>query len=214
MIQIRNLYLKYIREYYALYDINLNVDAGETVILTGEENSGKTSLLRILAKLEKMSKGEVYIKDISLKKLNLNSDISMAYLPEKPVFLKNKTVYENLKYALSVRKMQPKEQEELINETFIDYNIEKFKDVKVEELTLLESYFIALVRMNLRKLDIVLIDNIFDSLNDDECNFLIEFINKTIVEKGVTTIIATTKNEIAEKFNGRIVKMENGSIQD
>ena len=48
MLSIKNLCLKYTREYYALKDINLDVAVGETVALVGEQNSGKTSLLRVM----------------------------------------------------------------------------------------------------------------------------------------------------------------------
>ena len=212
MIVVRNLFLKYIREYYALYDINLKVDSGETVVLLGDENSGKTSFLRILAKQEKMSKGEVYIKDIPLKKLSLATDISMGYLPEKPVYLKNKSVFENLKYAVKVRKLPVKEQVAIVNNALIDFNIEKYKDVSEKDLTTFEAYYIALVRLSLRKLDILLVDNIFDKLNTEESNAIINMINELFLSKGVTAIIATTKKEIADSFNGRILHFNNGSV--
>lgn len=212
MIVVRNLYLKYIREYYALYDINLEIGKGEKVVLLGDVDSGKTSLLRILAKQEKMSKGEVYIKDISIKKLNLATDISMGYLPEKPVFLKNKSVYENLKYAVKVRKLPVKEQTSLVNNAMIDFNIEKYKEVNEKDLTLFESYYISLVRLSLRKLDVILVDNIFDKLNEEENKTIIKMINDLFLSKGVTSIIATTKKEIADCFNARIVHFNNGSI--
>ena len=96
MILIKNLYLKFIREYFALYDISLNIEDGEKVAFIGEEHSGKTTLLRILAKLEKPSKGEIYIRDIPLKKLNYNYDISAGYLPASPVFLKKNQFMKTL----------------------------------------------------------------------------------------------------------------------
>ena len=55
MIKIKNLFLRYTREFYALYDVSIDVEEGESVALVGEDESGKTSLLRILAKLEKKS---------------------------------------------------------------------------------------------------------------------------------------------------------------
>ena len=86
MIKIKDLYLKYTREFFALYDININIAEGEKVALVGEDESGKTSLLRILAKFEKITKGEVYIRDIPLDKLNYKTDISAGYIPATPIF--------------------------------------------------------------------------------------------------------------------------------
>lgn len=97
MLSIKNLYLKYTKEFYALEDINLDVAPGESVAFVGEQNSGKTTLLRVIAKLEDYDSGEVYINKIPLKKIDFKTDISVGYVPYCPVFLENKTVYENFK---------------------------------------------------------------------------------------------------------------------
>ena len=120
MLSIKHLFLRYTREFYALYDINMEVSDGEKVALVGAEDSGKTSLLRIISKLEEPTKGEVYLKDRPLKKINFRFDISAGYVPATPVFLENKTVYENLKYILSERKVPPMEIEAKINDAVID----------------------------------------------------------------------------------------------
>ena len=57
MIEVKNLYLKFIREYYALYNINLTVDDGDCVAFVGKEHNGRTTLLRAIAGLEKYDKG-------------------------------------------------------------------------------------------------------------------------------------------------------------
>ena len=100
MLRIKNLYLRYTREFYALYNINLEIADNERVAFVGEDESGKTSLLRIISKLEKLTKGEVYIRDIPIEKLDYKTDLSAGYIPATPVFLEKKTVYENFKYAL------------------------------------------------------------------------------------------------------------------
>ena len=66
MLRVKNLYLRYTREFYALYNINMEIADNERVAFVGEDESGKTSLLRIFSKLEKLTKGEVFIKDIPL----------------------------------------------------------------------------------------------------------------------------------------------------
>ena len=45
MVQIKNLYLKYTREFFALYDVNMSIAEGESVAFVGEDESGKTSLV-------------------------------------------------------------------------------------------------------------------------------------------------------------------------
>lgn len=71
----------------------------------------------------------------------------------------------------------------LINEVLIDYNIEKFKFSKIEELSLFEKYVISLARLSLRKLDIILIDNVFDYLNEKESEEIVSYFKRKIYFK-------------------------------
>lgn len=212
MILVKNLYLKYIREYFALYDISLEIEDGEKVALVGEEHSGKTSLLRILAKLEKPSKGEVYIKDIPLKKVNFKYDVSAGYLPASPVFFDKKTVYENFKYILKYQKLNEADIENKINDALINFNIETLKDTKIKELTLFEKYLISIARLSFRNLELVMIDNIFDGLNEEEKGKIVAIIKEKFRDKKTTLIVATTDEKIAKELANRNIYFSNGSI--
>lgn len=212
MILINNLFLKYVRQYYALYDINLKIEEGETVAFIGERESGKTSLLRILAKVEKATKGEVYIKDIPLSKINFAEDINVGFLPLVPVFFENKTVYENFVYVLKIQKQKVSEMESKINEILIDFNLEGLKDIKVSELSLFEKYVISIARLCFRELDLVMIDNILDNLADDEREKLIEIINKKFNNKKTTLIVSTANEDFTKNLCKRRIYFKSGSI--
>lgn len=212
MIEIKNLYLKYIREYYALYDINFDVQKGESVALVGNEGSGKTTLLRVLAKLEKYDKGEIYIKDINLKKIDFQTDVSLGYLPAVPVFMENKTVYENLKYVLTMRKIKPSDIESKINSALIDFGLEKFRNTKARDLDVFTKYIISIVRLNLRELDIVLIDDIFENLNDTQKNSIVSLIKAVFIDKKITTLVATSDENLLKKVCKRTIHFTSGSI--
>lgn len=214
MVEVKNLYLKYIREYFALYNVNFHINKSEKVAFLGKDDSGKTSMLRILAGLEKFNSGEVYIKDISVKRLNLKTDISMCYLPENPVFFKNKTVYENLDYVLKERKYSEKDRVILLDKLIIDFKLEKLKDLKIEELSLFEKYKISIIRFSLREIELALIDNIFDKLTEEENVEIINLIKEVLYKEKTTVIVATTKNEIVESLNARVIKFNLGSIED
>jgi len=201
MITISNLYLKFIREYYALYDINMEIKAGEKVSFVGAEDSGKTTLLRVIAKLEKITSGSVFIKNIPLKKISFKSDISVGYLPVKPIYLKKKSVYENYVYLLRERNLSVLEIEERINKVLIDFNLEKYRDDQFESLTLFEQYLVSLGRLALRDLDLILVDNIFEKLNKKQTNEIVTILNEHFLNnKKLTSIIATSVEELADKL--------------
>ena len=211
MIRVNNLFLRYTREFYALYDINLDIADGEKVAFIGEDESGKTSLLRIFAKSEKMTKGEVFIRDIPLEKLDYKTDLVAGYVPAQPQFLEKKSVYENLKYALKIWGYNDSEIEAKINQTIIDYSLEKLKDTKIKDLTKEEKYILSLIRLTYKDLDLLMVDNIFDNLNEATLEVAISLI-KQLASKKTTLIVATKLPWIAEKLCKRKIYFKYGSI--
>lgn len=213
MLRVKNLFLKYTREFYALYNVNMDIVDNEKVAFVGEDESGKTSLLRIFAKLEKMTKGEVFIKDIPIEKLNYKTDISAGYIPACPVFLEKKSVYENFKYILKGWGYSDSEIESKINSTIIEYSLEKIKDTKIKDLTLEEKYVLSFIRLTFRQLDLLMVDNIFDKLSQTTLEVVLSMI-KMLAGKKTTLIVATTREEIANKLCKRKIYFKYGSIVD
>lgn len=214
MIEVKNLYLKYIREYYALYNINIKVREGECVAFTGEENSGRTTLLRSIAGLEKFDSGEIFINGRDIKSVDFSTDIQMGYVPAVPVFFYNKTVYDNLKYVLKERKTNKNDVENIINSILIDFKIEKYKDIKIQDLDLYEKYLISFVRLCLRKIDVLLIDDILDKLTDEEASAFVGLINDLYVSRGVTTIIVCKNFEKVKDICSREIHFVSGSVEE
>ena len=212
MIDIKNLYLKYIREYYALFDVNLHINKGESIALVGDEGSGKTTLLRVLAKLEKYDKGEIYIREINLNKVDFKTDISLGYISSSPVFFENKTVYENLKYVLKTRKVKPKDIEQKVNSAIIEFSLETMRNKKAKELSLYEKYVVSIARLSLRSLDVVLIDDIFEKLDAEQNNAIVSLIKKLFIDAKITTLIATSDENLLKGVCKRFIHFENGSV--
>ncbi len=211
MLSIKNLYLKFTKEFYALEDINIDVEAGESVAFVGELNSGKTTLLRVIAKLEDFDSGEVYINDIPLKKVDYKTDLSLGYVPYCPVFLENKTVYENFKYILHKKGVKPAEAEKMINNAIIDFSLERIRDEKIKNIRKEDKYVLSLIRLSFRKLDMLLVDNIFDEISDVYIDAILSLI-KRLKDNGTTLILACTRPEIAEKICKRKIYFEHGKI--
>lgn len=211
MIKVKNLYLRYTREFYALYDINLDINDGESIAIVGGDESGKTSFLRILTKLEKKTKGEVFVKDIPIEKLNFKTDINAGYVPVTPVFLEKKSVYENFKYILKGWGLSEKEIENKINETIIEYSLEKLKDTPIKDLSLEEKYILSLIRLSFRELDLLIVDDIFEKMSKPTEEVAISLI-KSLQNKKTTLIVATANEDIANKLCKRKVYFKFGSI--
>ena len=213
MIVFSNVFLKYTKEFYALNDVSVKAEKNQVIALYGPVDSGKTCILRILAGLEKQTKGEVYLKDIPIEKVDYLNDVSMGYIPYKSNFFEKKTVYDNLKYVLKIRGISEAEQEAMINKALIDFRIENLKDEKVYRLSLYQKYLLSVVRLSFRKLEVVLIDNIFEELQPEEKKKLLSLFKKQFVKNGSVVIYATSDEEIAKSISTDIIKIRNGTIE-
>lgn len=213
MISFSNVFVKYTKEFYALSNINFEADKGEVVALIGPKDSGKTCMLRLLAGLEKQDKGEVYIKNIPLDKVDYSVDVSVGYIPYKASFLDKKSVYDNLKYILEVRKTDKSLLEEKINQAIIDFKLESIAQEKVYKLSLYEKYLVSVARLSFRnQLDLVLIDNIFEELSPNEIKELLKLFKKYFVKSNTLLIIATSDEQIANSIATKKVFLKYGTI--
>lgn len=213
MLSIKNLNLKFTKEFYALEDINIDVEVGESVAFVGEENSGKTTLLRVIAKLEDFDSGEIYLNKIPIKKVDFKTDLNVGYVPYCPVFLENKTVYENFRYILNKKGFKPADAEKMINNAIIDFSLERIRDEKVKNIRKEDKYILSLIRLTFRPLDLLLVDNIFDEISDIYIDAILSLIKK-LKGSDTTLILACTRPEIAEKICKRKIYFEHGKIVD
>ena len=161
MIEVKNLYLNYIKEYSALYNINLVVEDKEKVALIGNNESGKTSLIRCICGLENFNKGEIYLNKINLNNVDFKKDINLIYLSSNPVFFNNQSVYNNLAYSLKLRNYSETMINQKINRALDYLGIEGLIERKIKTLTKEEKLIVNIARSILREADIYLIDDIF-----------------------------------------------------
>ncbi len=182
MIKIENLYLAYNKEYYALYDINLVINKGDRVAFIGPEGSGKTTLIRAIAGLEKISKGDILINDVSVKKIDFSHDLSLGYISRKPMFFEGKTVEKNLEWALKVRNVDKAEWQVQIDKVLNMFDLQKIKKERLSTLCRSDRRMVQLARLALRPLDILLVDE----LDLDKDNAF-----KSVITEGIQQLINT-----------------------
>jgi len=214
MISIKNLYLSFTKEFDALHNINLDIADGEKVVLLGEADSGKTMLLRVLAKLEKVNNGEVYIKNISLDKVSFKHDISVGFVPKSFVFLNNKTVRENFVYILKERKFDPATINLKVLTALKNFGIESIQNLKVKDLSPYQKALSELARVSMRKIDLFLIDDICSGLVPSEAENIILKLKEMMQENPESTFLfAMSNNNLAQKLECKIINLVHGCIE-
>ena len=85
-------------------------------------------------------------------------------------------------------------------------------DIKVKDLDMYEKYLISFVRLSLRKLDYLLVDNIFNKLTEEEGDALLQLIEDVFLCDKTTTIIVSDTYKKVQSVCTRAVNFESGSI--
>ncbi|MHA1991848.1 MAG: ABC transporter ATP-binding protein [Candidatus Hodarchaeales archaeon] len=101
-VEYRNVWFEYINDKPVLKNINFSVNPGETVAILGPTGSGKTSLLKLLTRFYEISKGEIFIDDISIRDLSLENLRSQIGIVEQDIFLFSTSIKDNISYSKDV----------------------------------------------------------------------------------------------------------------
>lgn len=213
MIDFSNVYLQFTKDYFALCNVSLKIEDHKKICLLGDKDSGKTSILRIIAGLEKDYTGDVFIYGKNQKELDYKNDVSVGYVPKKGVFFEHKSVRENMLYALSIRNTgaTPYENEELINTVLAKFNLLESADIKAKKLTNMQRVLLSFARLNLRKLDILLIDNIWDFPNE-ELLYIKNAVRTLIEENNCTLVLSSEQEKYVDDLDCEFVKIHAGII--
>lgn len=192
MIEFNAVKIKYVPDITTLLNFNLKIN-GNTLII-GDEFLGTSSILRLLAKIDKNYEGDIFIEGVNLKDIK-DRDLSIAYIPKEPYLFNHKSIEKNLGYPLKIRKIDKATAKEkvnfalnLINNLTQKYNLPTFSN-KINKMNISEKKIITLLRASLRTPKYILIDDFFINLNEKYQPLVAELIKQ--LEK-TSTIIATT----------------------
>lgn len=205
MIEIKNVSIKYVENFFSIYDVNLKIE--KNTLLIGERLDGSFALMQTISKIHKKYSGTILIDDIDIKKIS-NKNLNLAYLPPQPVLFRGKTAKQNILYPLHIRKLPKTIQQQRFDELMQKFKID-FIDVKAKNLTPSQAKIVALLRAFIRQAKIVLIEHFFEDL--DEQYF--DLASKIITEMSTCCLIIASADKPYECFkNFEQIRLENGSI--
>lgn len=193
-------------------DINLSVNDGEFLVLVGPSGCGKTTTLRMIAGLETVNSGEIFI---GRKKVNdvhpAERDIAMVF--QNYALYPHMVVFDNLAYGLKRRGVPKQEIRKLVLETANFLQMSELLNRKPSELSGGQRQRVALGRAIVRKPSLFLMD---EPLSNLDTKLRVETRNEILRlhrELKVTTIYVTHDQSEAMTMGDRIVVMNAGEIQ-
>lgn len=162
MIEFKKVRYTYFSKFYSLFDFSYKFNNGNYALI-GDNIGGPLTLIRLLAKLDTFYKGKILIDGKSLKKTNYKNEFSVAYISATPRFFNNKTVIENIEYPLKSRGIKKQERRDIALVTLANWGFKDKANVKVKTLSHSDLILLALIRASVRKLDLLLCEDIFDT---------------------------------------------------
>lgn len=201
-VQIKNL-KKFYGERQILNIDNLTIEKGKITGITGSNGCGKTTLLNIIAGLDKDYSGK-----IKYNGTKINKDIieKMTIVFQKPYLFK-RTVYENIEYPLKIRKTDKSEMKSLILNTIKNLEIEDLIKKRAHLLSGGESQKVALARALVFKPQLLLLDEPTSNIDPDSIKILEREIIRFNEETGATIIIVTHNVDQSIRLAHKIIQM-------
>lgn len=210
-LSIKNLYKIYSYNFQAVKDFNLEVEDKEFVVVMGPVECGKSVLLRLIAGLETVTKGEIYINDHMVNEVEAK-DRELAMLFRNCRLYPEMSVYENLAFGLQMKKYTRNQIEAIVLKVVDQLEISDLLQKKPKELTAVQTQRVAMGRALVKEPKVLLMDDfIIEADSKDKLDLQLDIIQLQ-AKLGLTIIYATEDIGDALKLGNRIVIMREGSI--
>ena len=211
-ISCRHIYKIYPGNVTAVKDFNLEIADKEFIVFVGPSGCGKSTTLRMIAGLEEISKGEMYIGDRLINDVPpKDRDIAMVF--QNYALYPHMTVYKNMAFGLELRKMPKDEIDKRVREAAKILEIEHLLDRKPKALSGGQRQRVALGRAMVRNPAVFLLDEPLSNLDAKLRTSMRTEIIKLHKKLATTFIYVTHDQTEAMTMGDRIVVMKDGIIQ-
>ncbi|HNX64441.1 MAG TPA: sn-glycerol-3-phosphate ABC transporter ATP-binding protein UgpC [Oscillospiraceae bacterium] len=211
-LSCRSIYKKYPGGVVAVSDFNLEIKDKEFVILVGPSGCGKSTTLRMIAGLEEISDGELYIGDRLVNDVApKDRDIAMVF--QNYALYPHMTVYENMAFGLKLRKVSKNEIERKVQEAARRLDITHLLERKPKALSGGQRQRVALGRAIVREPQVFLLDEPLSNLDAKLRAQMRTEISRLHQKLGTTFIYVTHDQTEAMTMGDRIVVMKDGFVQ-
>ena len=196
----------------AIRKVSLDIEEGEFLVLLGASGCGKTTLLRMIAGLEEVSAGEIWMDGNRIDSLP-PEDRDMAMIFQNYSLYPHFTVYENIAFPLKNLHMPREELEATVMEIVQALGLEKLLDRRPSELSGGQRQRVAIGRALVRRPKLFLMDEPFSNLDAPMRQALRLQVKRLHQTLGTTFIYVTHDQMEAFSLGTRIAVMRDGIIE-
>ena len=206
---------KYFGDYHALTDINLDIPAGQVVVLLGPSGSGKSTLCRTINRLETIDSGEIFIDGVLLPEEGkdlaaLRSEVGMCF--QQFNLFSHMTILDNVTLApMKVRGMSRKDAEEEAHALLRRVGIDAQADKYPAQLSGGQQQRVAIARSLAMRPKVMLFDEPTSALDPEMINEVLD-VMASLAAEGMTMVCVTHEMGFAKKVANRVLFLADGRI--
>lgn len=200
----------------AVNDLSLEIERGEFVFLVGKSGSGKSTFLQLAMREEIPTSGDVWVLGQNVGKLSrwkiphLRRQIGMVFQDFK--LLENKTVYENVAFAMQVLGRPRHQIESQVPETLELVGLAGKEKRMRWELSGGEEQRVAIARAMVNRPQLLLADEPTGNLDPETSMGIMRLLNR-INLNGTTVVMATHDVDIVNQMRKRVIELEGGRLK-
>ena len=210
-VTLKNVVKKYDSK-TIINDVSLEIKDKEFLVLVGSSGCGKSTILRMIAGLEDITSGEIYIGDKCVNNVH-PKDRDIAFVFQSYALYPHMSVYENIAFPLKMRNFKKDEIDKKVKEAAEILNLTEYLDRKPKQLSGGQRQRVALGRAIVRSPKVFLMDEPLSNL-DAKLRVQMRSEIKKLHEKLQTTFIYVTHDQTeALTMGDRIVVLDKGVIQ-
>jgi cell division transport system ATP-binding protein len=217
MIEMHNVSLFYQKDASALSNINLKIEKGEFVFLTGVSGAGKSTLLKLLYGALKPTRGQILVDGQNITRFRssqfplLRRKVGVVFQDFK--LLPNRTVMENVALTLEVLGWSRKDIGKKVFHILKQMGLEHKIHSTPLRLSGGEQQRVALARALVNDPKIVLADEPTGNLDEGSKNQVLKILKEANI-RGTTVVIASHDRRLTDNSHRRIIVLDKGSIRE
>lgn len=215
MITLKNVSKHYSKDSIGLHNVSLHIGPGEFVSIVGQSGTGKTTLVKLIIAEEQPTEGHIDIGGWNITDLSVD-DVPFFRRQIGVIFqdfrlLPQKTVYENVAFALEVAGEPPHRIVDIVPRVLDVVGLKEKLDRYPTQLSGGEQQRVAIARALVHRPKILVADEPTGNLDAINTQEIVEILKK-IHEFGTTVLLVTHNKDVVNQLQGRVITLQDGVI--
>lgn len=215
MIKLTNVSKEYKNGVRALSNVNLEIKKGEFVFIVGSSGAGKSTLIKLLLKEIQPTNGTIYLKnenitDVKTRRIPyIRRNVGVVFQDFR--LLHNKTVYENVAFAMEIIGAHPKEIRRRVPMILGMVNLSRKASSFPDQLSGGEHQRVSIARAIVNNPPILIADEPTGNLDPETAGEIMRVLTD-INSRGTTVLMATHAKDIVNTMKKRVIAIEGGKV--